>query len=247
MTCAITRPEVTVAISLFNYGQYIDRAIASVCEQTIASVTELIVVDDASTDDSLDIVELFRRNNQSLINRLASFSCISHDRNLGLAAARNTAFRLAAAENVLVLDADNFLLPQACACLLNALKTAPNHVGAVYPLLSVDGHPQQSLANELPWDPKKLTSGNFIDALALVRREAWQIVDGYQHTPGGWEDFDFWCRFVECSLNAQQVPKFLAVYRHHSDSMKNKDTASRFSELSQLLQTRHPWLQLIPP
>ena len=137
-------PKVTVAISLFNYGRFINRAIKSVCEQTIASEVELIIVDDASTDNSLDAVRDFQNTNKSLINRLASFHCEVHKINQGLAETRNTAFQLASSENILVLDADNFLLPQACACLLSNLTKSPKSVGAAYPNMSVQGHSYQS-------------------------------------------------------------------------------------------------------
>ena len=212
--------------------------------QTIASKTELIVVDDASTDDSLEVVRNFQCDNSAMISRLASFHCEVHARNRGLAEARNTAFHLARATNILVLDADNFLLPQACSCLLSAITSAPNSVGAVYPILAVQGHTHQSIANELPWDPQRFLTGNYIDAFALVRFEAWKRVGGFIHTPGGWEDFDFWCRFVECNLDAKQVPKLLGVYRHHLDSMKNTETKASQPELSRLLQQRYPWLEL---
>ena len=247
MNLATSPPRATVAISLFNYGNYIERAIMSVCEQTIASEIELIVVDDASTDNSVNIVRQFQLDNPSLIQRLAAFRCELHERNLGLAEARNTAFKLASADSVLVLDADNFLLPQACACLVNALTSAHDSVGAVYPILAVQGHSFQCLANELPWNTKRFLTGNYVDAFAVVRRDAWQSVGGFHHTPGGWEDFDFWCRFVEFGWSALQVPKFLGVYRHHGDSMKNTETELRHAELCQLLQQRHPWLELINP
>ena len=244
MTKALVRPELTVAISLFNYANYIERAVESVCSQTMASAIELIVVDDGSSDESVNVLKRFQVDKTSLINRLASFHCELHEHNKGLAAARNTAFQLAKSPNVLVLDADNILLPQACECLKNALLNSPKSVGAVYPILAVENHPRQSIANELPWDPQRLINGNYIDALSLVRREAWSYVGGFQHTPGGWEDYDFWCRFVEHGLNAEQVPKLLGIYNHHVNSMKNTETSNRESELRQLLQRRHPWLKL---
>ena len=103
MTIDFSRPLVTVAISLFNYGKFIERALESVCMQTIASKTELIVVDDASTDDSLEVVRNFQCDNSAMISRLASFHCEVHARNRGLAEARNTAFHLARATNILCL------------------------------------------------------------------------------------------------------------------------------------------------
>ena len=96
----------------------------------------------------------------------------------------------------------------------------------------------------MPWNPKGFISGNYIDAMALVRREAWQKVGGFQHTPGGWEDYDFWCRFVEYGIEARQVQKILAVYQHHMDSMKNSETNLCKEKLCKLLMKRHPWLKL---
>ena len=142
---------------------------------------------------------------------LGIFYYKNNEVNRGLAEARNTAFRLANSANILVLDADNFLVPQACEYLLAALEVAPKEVGAVYPLLAVQGHPNQKIANELPWNPQKFLTGNYVDAMALVRLEAWERVGGFQHTPGGWEDFDFWCRFIECGLKARQVLSSLVV------------------------------------
>lgn len=247
MTRSFSKPRLTVAISLFNYGHYIERAIESVCRQTISSDIELIVVDDGSSDDSLQIVKRFQRKNTSMIKRLTAFHCEVHDHNRGLAEARNTAFKLTNSENILILDADNFLLDQAGEQLLRALEYAPESVGAVYPILAVEGHKTQKLANELPWNPKKFITGNYIDALALVRRKAWEIVGGFRDTEGGWEDFDFWCRFVENGLSAQQIPKLLAVYCHHKDSMKNAATEDCQAKLRILLNQRHPWLEIIDP
>ena len=247
MSAATGTARLSVAISLYNYAHYIAAAMASVCRQTIAPVIELIVVDDASTDASVAAVERFQREQPELLGRLAAFRLERHPRNRGLAEARNTAFASANAAQVLVLDADNRLLPEACELLLAALETAPAEVGAAYPLLVVEGHPSQSIANELPWNPERLRQGNTLDALALVRVAAWRQVGGFVHTPGGWEDYDFWCRFVEAGLRAVQVPQLLAVYHHHGDSMKNSETAARESELRRLLQERHPWLALTAP
>ena len=245
MTITWTQPRLTVAISLFNYGHYIERAIESICKQTIAHEIELIIVNDASTDNSEEVVKLFKHNHRSIHQCLASFYCKNNEVNRGLAEARNIAFSLASSANILVLDADNFLVPQACEYLLAALEAAPKEVGAVYPLLAVQGHPTQKIANELPWNPQTFLTGNYVDAMALVRLEAWERAGGFQHTPGGWEDYDFWCRFIECGLKAQQVPKLLGCYQHHRDSMKNTETSMRKNELLKLLQQRHPWLNLI--
>jgi len=244
MTNTTAKIKLTVAISLYNYADFINKSITSICHQTIASSVELIIVNDCSTDNSVDTVNRLQKEFKNLINKLASFKLISHMANLGLAEARNTAFKLASAPYILVLDADNILLAQACEILLAKLQAAPESVGAVYPLMAVYGHPTQFIANELPWDPIRLAKSNFIDAMALVRKTAWLTVGGYSHIKGGWEDYDFWCKFVENNISAVQVPKILAVYQNHTDSMKNSCTINKEAELSKLLISKHPWLKL---
>ena len=240
-------PKVAIIISNYNYGKYVVEAIKSALNQDYEGDIRIVVVDDGSSDDSLQVVKRFQRENTSMVKCLTAFHCEVHDQNRGLAEARNTAFRLSNSDNILILDADNFLLDQACEQLLHALEYAPKSVGAVYPILAVEGHKTQKLANELPWNPTKFRTGNYIDALALVRRKAWEIVGGFRCTHGGWEDFDFWCRFVENGLSAQQIPKLLAVYCHHEDSMKNAATEDCQTRLRLLLNQRHPWLKLIDP
>jgi hypothetical protein len=69
-------------------------------------------------------------------------------------------------------------------------------------------------------------------------------VDGYSHIPGGWEDFDFWCKLIETDWHGVLCPQVLATYQRHGDSMLQSQTNNRQRRLSRLLQHRHPWLQL---
>ena len=139
--------------------------------------------DDGSTDKSVDIVNHhYVLKNSSLVKRLAAFHLELHEHNQGLSAARNTGFKLSSTEYVLILDADNYLHSQACEYLLRALIATSKNTGAVYPILAVEGHPVQKIANELPWDPQRFRHGNYIDAMSLVRREAWRKVGGFHHS-----------------------------------------------------------------
>ena len=86
--------------------------------------------------------------------------------------------------------------------------------------------------------------GNMIDAMALVRRQAWQDVGGYTHIPGGWEDFDFWCKLIDAGWHGVLCPERLATYYRHSSSMLQQQTDRHVRRISRLLQARHSWLQL---
>ena len=234
-----------VVVSLFNYAGRITTALDSVVAQSQKSL-ELIVVDDASTDQGVNVV---MRWMEVHANRFVRCSLLRHQRNAGLAVARNTAFTAAKASWCFVLDADNVLYPQAVSACLEVAGQMDDSVAVVHPLLLVEaeaGRPDErrSLVGLDSWQQSKFLRGNYIDAMALIRRSVWDKVGGYTHIEGGWEDYDFWCKLVEAGYHGVQCPQVLAVYRSHADSMTMHSTMRLQRPLSRTLQARHPWLEL---
>jgi glycosyltransferase involved in cell wall biosynthesis len=87
-------PDITVYIPAYNVAQFLPTAIESLLAQTLAPA-EIVVIDDGSKDDSASVAQRYPR-----------VTVVRHERNGGLAAARNTAFRVARGEFVASLDAD---------------------------------------------------------------------------------------------------------------------------------------------
>ena len=246
-------PCVAVVLSSFNYATRIQTALDSVLRQT-ATPLELIVVDDASTDDSAAVVQAWmdqQRQEQTSDSKFSRLLLLRHQVNSGLATARNTAFEAARADWCFVLDADNRLLPEAlktCLELVDRLKSCPR-LAVVHPLIAMEieagrADEHRSLLGGPSWQRGRFLEGNIVDAMALVRRSAWRAVGGYSHLEGGWEDYDFWCKFVADGWQGVQSPEVLALYRSHTDAMTFRDTAHRQRALSRTLQKRHPWLRL---
>ena len=77
-----------MVVSLYNYAGRIEEALNSVAEQTETAL-ELVVVDDVSTDDGVEVVRAWMQAHQTRFSRCL---LLRHRRNSGLAAARNTAF-----------------------------------------------------------------------------------------------------------------------------------------------------------
>jgi glycosyltransferase involved in cell wall biosynthesis len=86
--------EISVYIPAYNVARFLPRSIESVLGQSLAPA-EVLVVDDGSTDNSAEIA-----------GRYGAVTLVRHERNCGLAAARNTAFQSARFEFVASLDAD---------------------------------------------------------------------------------------------------------------------------------------------
>ncbi len=236
-------PAAAVCISLHNYGDRIEAALDSCAEQTLADL-ELVVVDDGSSDGGSELCErwLERRG-----NRFCRALLVEHAGNAGLAASRNTAFALATSPWCFVLDADNVLNPEAVERCLAIASSSNAQVAVVHPLvrrLTPDGRAAGLVGGGQAWQRDLLMAGNVVDAMALIRRTAWQQVGGYSHIPGGWEDFDFWCSLIDAGFHGVLCPEILATYQIHADSMLQATTHSRLRRISRLVQQRHPWLKL---
>jgi glycosyltransferase involved in cell wall biosynthesis len=98
------RQSVSIVIPCFNQARYLPGAFESVRRQT-ATVGEVIVVDDGSTDDTAAVAG-------------RGGAAVLRQDNLGLSAARNAGLRAASGAFVLFLDADDELLPDAVASAL---------------------------------------------------------------------------------------------------------------------------------
>jgi glycosyltransferase involved in cell wall biosynthesis len=229
---------VTVAVSLYNYARFLPECLDSVAAQSHPAL-ELIVVDDASdADDSLAVAETWLAAHAE---RFARVLLLRHVRNEGLAETRNTAFARAAGEWVFVLDADNALYPRAIGRLHAVLAAEP--FDAAYTQLECFGAQQRIGPADL-WRREHFMRRNYVDAMALVSVRAWREVGGYSHIDGGWEDYDFWCKFIEHDLMAAYVPEMLCRYRVHDRSMLRTETRASKRDLRVRLTLRHPWLAM---
>jgi GT2 family glycosyltransferase len=114
-----SRELVSVTIVTYNSGRYIRRCLESVLDQRYPRL-EIIVVDNASTDGTIDLLENFE-------DRCA---VVYNEENIGFAAAQNQAIALARGDWVLTLNPDVFLLPGFIPALLEGARMDPS-VGTV--------------------------------------------------------------------------------------------------------------------
>ena len=230
-------PRVSVVITVYNYAALVGKAIESVAASEFADY-ELVIVDDASSDASAEKIR------EALVwAPWVSATVVTRARNGGLARARNLGAELAAGELVFILDADNKIYPHGLGSLVAALdadRTAAFAYGIIEQF-GIEG--ATGLLSYLEWDPERLRYGNFIDAMAMIRRDALLETGGYVTDPRlhGWEDFALWCAFAARGLQGRRVPEIVARYRvaaHSMISITNIDTSVAWT----LLLDRFPFL-----
>lgn len=235
--------QVTVCISLYNYQDYICETLDSVRAQTF-DVLDLVIVEDRSTDDSLIVAGGWIQQYADRFNRI---ELIRHERNGGLARARNTAISRVETPYVFILDADNLLYPRCVERCVEVLENDPAAAMA-YPMIERFGE-ERGVTGNVVWKKSQFKAVNRIDAMSLIRRSALLQVSGYSHLEEigflGWEDYEIWCKFIDNGLYGVPVSEVLARYRMHSLSMLNSISSQEENaeKLRRELILHHPWLK----
>jgi glycosyltransferase involved in cell wall biosynthesis len=198
------QPLVSIVIANYNYGRFLGEAIQSALDQTYPAV-EIILVDDGSTDDSLDVaarypIQVFPRTNG------------------GVSAARNFGVSQSKGEYILFLDSDDKYEPRTVEALLTALRGAPPHVAYAYCQMRFFGN-EDSVWPSRPFSRKAMLKGPFVNICSLVRRSALVAVGGFDPT---WEptheDAELWMRMLYHGFHGLLVPEPLHLYRCHGPS-----------------------------
>ena len=210
-----TGPLVSIVLPTYNGARYLGQAIQSCLDQTYPH-WELIIVDDASTDDTPTLIAQFIRKDGRI--RL-----IRHAQNRILPGALNTGFAVATGEYLTWTSDDNCYRPEALAVMAAFLESAPEYeiVYADYTLIDADGRPVQHMAVR---DPEDLVIGNHIGPCFLYRRIVQTTLKAYDESLFLAEDYDFWLR-ASTSFRLYPLHKDLYLYRLHSGSLTHQKWA----------------------
>jgi glycosyltransferase involved in cell wall biosynthesis len=216
-------PLVSVVIPTYRHADFVLDAVCSALTQTYEPL-EVIVVDDGSPDDTA-----------ARLAPLAESGRIRYVRqpNAGVAAARNRGAALARGEYLAFFDDDDLLYPDALAWRVAALERDPA-LAFVYgacapfadgtapappPVESVD----RAVGAVRPLDPLRylvrchmVTPGQ-----AVIRRDAFEAVGGFDASFWGADDWDLWLRLLE-RYGAGHSPRAALAYRLHGHNASRR-------------------------
>lgn len=215
-----TEPKISVVIPVYNQARFVAEAVRSALAQQ-PPATEVIVVDDGSTDETPAILERFRAS-----------VWVIRQANGGLAAARNAGILASSGDYIALLDADDEWLPDFLTIMRRSIAAAPSaavHFGTAL-LIDECGH-------ELPQMPGSptLASAGLLDALLrsnflipstmVLDRAAVLDVGLFREGLQGVEDRDLWLRMAQRDALFVDTGRCVVRYRVHGDSMSAIPTA----------------------
>ncbi|MEJ2683892.1 MAG: glycosyltransferase family 2 protein [Candidatus Sulfobium sp.] len=207
-------PSVSVIIPTHNYSNFLHESVESVLAQTFSDF-ELIIVDDGSTDDTVDVVKRFLRDRR--------VRYIYQD-NKGPSAARNAGIKAAAGEFIALLDADDVWLPTKLERQIQLSKDEPD-AALIYCMVEhIDEHgkslpcitwPRKDYATYkdlmyIPWVEGSCSS-------ALIRKSIFDEVGLFDESMTGVEDTNMWIRILRHHKSAC-VKDILVKIRKHLNS-----------------------------
>ena len=211
------QPQVSVVIPVWNGECYLKQAIESILAQDFVDF-ELIVIDDGSTDRSAEIVTAFAHDPRVALHKQA---------NAGVVAARNAGLRVAQAEFVAFLDADDIAKRDRLSKQVAYLQANPEVavVGSHITYFSdKDGDLRtQEFPSNSDQVASALESGNPLAQPAVMLRKSMAIAAGGYRAAFkfGAEDYDLWLRLSEKHPLAN-LPEVLTLYRIHPDSLTHR-------------------------
>jgi len=228
---------VSVVIPCFNQAAFLAQAIESVRAQAGVD-TEVVVVDDGSTDGSGEVAAGF------------AGVVLHRQENAGLAAARNAGLSRCRGDFVVFLDADDLLLPGALKAGLACLEDHPESAFAwgryrvvIGPDHFIDPPADRTIGHEAY---RALLQHNAIvmHGTVIYRRFVLEAVGGFDPALRACEDYDLYLRIARHHPISQH-DAVVAVYRKHGDNM-SADSLMMLETVLSVLRAQRPHLEGYP-
>ncbi|MEC4819458.1 MAG: glycosyltransferase [Scytonema sp. PMC 1069.18] len=204
---------ISVIIPAFNGEKTIFYTIESIINQTYKNL-EIIVVNDGSTDSTLEIVKRFSDCRLHIL----SYS------QTGVAASRNRGLNKANGKFVSFIDADDLWTPEKLEDQFKVLQEHPQAAVAYSWTDYIDGEGKFVKSGQRVTATgdvyNQLLLGNFLEngSNPLIRREAMDTVGGFDESLAATQDWDMWLRLAAC-YEFVVVPKAQISYRISANSM----------------------------
>lgn len=203
-------PVVSVVMAAYNvFPRDFHRAITSILSQTYKDF-EIIIVDDASTDDTLDIAKAYARKDGRVV-------VVKNDNNLGAAGARNKGIQRAVGKYIAIMDADDIAHPKRLAKQVAFLENNPKVglLGTAYRTIDGSGRTIQRISplktdKLIRWE--MLLNSPFAHSSVTYRRELYLQTGGYPEDHLLSEDYELFYRMSAITKMAN-LKEALVYYR----------------------------------
>lgn len=226
-------PQISTIMSVYNGHKFLAETIESMLGQTYSDF-EFIIIDDGSTDGSLNIINDFSQKDPRI-------QVIQNRGNIGLALSLNKGIQIAKGKYIARMDADDVCLPERFQVQLDYLKEHPEIWILGSGIIHIDDEGKQVRQISYPASPNRLrwnmlfgTTGLVCHPCAMMRSEKIREVGLYRNLPAS-QDMDLWCRFFSrepLPITNLEIP--LVKCRWHENSFSTLHSTDQHKVSSQI-------------
>ena len=209
-------PKISVIVPVYNTAKYLDRCLISLVNQTIDDL-EIILIDDASTDGSLDILKAYQRkySNKIKLEQL--------NENSGVSVARNKGLEIATGAYIGFVDSDDFISPIMYEKLLEGIETTgadiarTNHIRQLFGIdLAIFKRNAGGIKDKIinpSTHPSYISTESVGVTNKLFKRD---IIGNRKFVPGlKWEDYPFTVPLLVSANRIASTEESLYTYNMH--------------------------------
>lgn len=227
-------PEISVIMPIYNAGPFLKESIESILNQTYTDF-ELLLMNDKSTDNSLEIILEYKRQDARII-------VIDKQSNVGPANIRNEGILTAKGKYIALMDADDISLPNRFEKQINIFKNNPE-IGVCGTWFTFFGSKKNKIIkHDEEHDAIKISflhNCGIGNPTVMLRKE---ILNNFEfnndYVPV--EDYDLWSRLL-AKTKFHNVPESLLNYRQHDSNISktkidNVNRAIKKVKVNQMLE-----------
>ncbi len=222
-------PKVSVLLCVYNAQKYIRKALESIKYQTFQDF-EIILIDDASTDETPEILQKYYKDTRTLIHR--------NSENLGLTKSLNIGLSLCRGKYIARMDADDISMPQRFEKQVAFLDDNPECAAVGSWCMRIDEN--DVIVNQWhhPTDyeaikERLITQNSIFHGTAMIRKESILKIGGYNEKYIYSQDYDLWLRLSRIA-QIRNIGEYLYLSRADSKSISNvnKDEQNKYAEMA---------------
>ena len=210
-------PKITAILPTWNRAEWLEKSIQSVLDQTFGDF-ELVVVDDASTDSTAEIIERYSGKIRTIV-----FS-----ENRGVSAARNAAIKNSDSEWIAFLDSDDFWHPDKLQKQIAQTKMRPacplHFTDEIWIRNGVRVNPKKKHQKKEGWIfQPSLALCLMAPSTVILRRELFEVHGLFDESLPVCEDYDLWLRLTAQHPVALLNEKLMTRHGGHADQLSRSD------------------------
>ncbi len=220
---------VSIIIPVYNGIKYIEKTLMTLLEQSYTHI-EIILIDDGSTDDSLNYITKLSESDDRII--------IIHKKNGGIASARNVGIKQARGEFIAFCDQDDLWHKQKLSKQIPLFSN--EHVGLVYSKVLVENQTRKTLTHK---DSSRFLKGkvfnklieeNFISCIsAVVRKKTIKEAGLFNEKKSlmGVDDWNLWLK-IALITHVDYIPEYLCTRVFHDSNYSSNEEKMHQAELT---------------